>query len=173
MKTLEINPILDVTFNVNHILNGDIVDPYSEVLITLKDENEFLIMDDISDTTLFGVYLTDPSGAQTRIPFMDDNGATVMMWTPATAQNKRFGDARKERWNLFKELETEYGEDFAQKRMSSFNSAHLNVFEMRTCISLPHLSPSVIRDSNTDKNEKERASHAGPDFFKFRVSEPF
>lgn len=92
---------------------------------------------------------------------------------PDTAQNKRFGDSRKERWNLFKELETEYGEDFAQKRMSSFNSAHLNVFEMRTCISLPHLSPSVIRDSNTDKNEKERASHAGPDFFKFRVSEPF
>jgi hypothetical protein len=86
----EINPILDVTFNGNHILNGDIVDPYSEVLITLKDENEFLIMDDISDTTLFGVYLTDPSGAQTRIPFMDGNGATVMMWTPATAQNKRF-----------------------------------------------------------------------------------
>ena len=42
MKTLEINPILDVTFNGNHILNGDIVDPYSEVLITLKDENEFL-----------------------------------------------------------------------------------------------------------------------------------
>jgi flagellar hook assembly protein FlgD len=36
------------------------------------------------------VYLTDPSGAQTRIPFMDGNGATVMMWTPATAQNKRF-----------------------------------------------------------------------------------
>jgi hypothetical protein len=84
------NPILDVTFNGRHILNGDIVDPYSDILITLKDDNEFLIMDDISDTTLFGVYLTDPNGVQVRIPFMDNTGATIMQWIPASAQNKRF-----------------------------------------------------------------------------------
>jgi len=87
----EVNPILDVTFNGNHILDGDIVDPYSEILITLKDDNEFLIMDDISDTTLFGVYLTDPSGLQVRIPFEDiSTGQTVMQWIPANSQNKRF-----------------------------------------------------------------------------------
>lgn len=85
-----INPILDVTFNGNHILNGDIVDPNSEILITLKDENPYLIMDDISDTTRFGVYITDPLGNLTRIPFVDAQGTTVMQWVPATAQNKRF-----------------------------------------------------------------------------------
>lgn len=85
-----INPILDVTFNGNHILNGDIVSPNSEILITLKDENPYLIMDDISDTTLFGVYITSPSGTQTRIPFVNATGNTVMQWIPATAQNKRF-----------------------------------------------------------------------------------
>lgn len=84
------NPILDVTFNGRHILNGDIVDPNSEVLITLKDDNEFLIMDDVSDTTLFGVYLTDPLGEQVRIPFIDQQLGTVMQWIPADAQNKRF-----------------------------------------------------------------------------------
>jgi len=84
------NPILDVTFNGRHILNGDIVDPYSDVLITLKDDNEFLIMDDISDTTLFGVYLTDPNGVQVRIPFVDQTGATIMQWLPADSQSKRF-----------------------------------------------------------------------------------
>jgi len=86
----DVNPILDVTFNGRHILNGDIVDPYSEVLITLKDDNEFLIMDDISDTTNFGIYLTDPSGVQKRIPFVNGNGETVMQWIPAEPQHKRF-----------------------------------------------------------------------------------
>ncbi|MCH2231507.1 MAG: C25 family cysteine peptidase [Crocinitomicaceae bacterium] len=86
----DVNPILDVTFNGTHILNGDIVDPNSEILITLKDENEFLIMDDVSDTTLFGIYLTDPLGNLKRIPFVDQSGNTVMQWIPAESTNKRF-----------------------------------------------------------------------------------
>lgn len=85
-----INPILDVTFNGNHILNGDIVDPNSEILITLKDDNEFLIMDHVSDTVRFGVYLTNPTGQIKRIPFTDGVGNTVMQWIPANAQNRRF-----------------------------------------------------------------------------------
>lgn len=86
----KINPVLDVTFNGRHILNGDIVAPESEILISLKDENPYLIMNDISDTTLFGIYLTDPSGNQTRIPFIDAQGNTVMQWIPADANSKRF-----------------------------------------------------------------------------------
>jgi len=84
------HPILDVTFNGRHILNGDIIAPESEILISLKDENPFLLMNDISDTTLFGVYLTDPDGIQTRIPFVDGNGNTVMQWIYADSQHKRF-----------------------------------------------------------------------------------
>lgn len=84
------NPILDVTFDGQHILNGDIVNPYSEILITLKDDNEYLIMDNVSDTALFGVYLTDPAGNQKRIPFEDGAGNTIMQWIPADVQNKRF-----------------------------------------------------------------------------------
>jgi len=84
------NPILDVTFNGNHILNGDIIDPNSEILITLKDDNDFLIMDNVSDTALFGIYLTYPSGNIKRIPFTDAQGNIVMQWIPAESQNKRF-----------------------------------------------------------------------------------
>jgi hypothetical protein len=84
------NPILDVTFDGRRILNGDIISPTSEILISLKDENPFLIMDDISDTTRFGIYVTDPDGIQTRIPFVDGSGNTVMQWIPADAQHKRF-----------------------------------------------------------------------------------
>lgn len=84
------NPILDVTFNGKHILNGDIVDPNSEILITLKDDNEFLIMNDISDTTLFGIYLTGPDGIQKRIPFVDGQGNTIMQWIPANSTDMKF-----------------------------------------------------------------------------------
>ncbi|AEA44444.1 C25 family cysteine peptidase [Fluviicola taffensis] len=84
------NPILDVTFNGQHILNGDIIDPTSEILITLKDDNPYLVMDNISDTTLFGIYLTGPDGIQKRIPFIDASGNTIMQWYPATGQNLKF-----------------------------------------------------------------------------------
>jgi len=83
-------PILDVTFNGRHILNNDIVAPESEIYITLKDDNQYLIMDQASDTMHFGIYLTDPDGVQTRIPFMDGSGNIVMQWIPAESQYKKF-----------------------------------------------------------------------------------
>lgn len=90
IKNDNVNPILDVTFDGIHILNGDIVSPKSEIVISLKDDNPWMVMNDISDTTLFGIYLTDPHGLQKRIPFTDFNGNTVMQWIPADVQNKRF-----------------------------------------------------------------------------------
>lgn len=84
------NPLLDVTFDGRHILNGDIVNPNAEVLITLKDDNQYLIMNEVSDTTLFGVYLKDPSGNLKRIPFVDGQGNTVMQWIPAESNYKKF-----------------------------------------------------------------------------------
>jgi hypothetical protein len=85
-----INPILDVTFDGRRIMNDEIISPKSTVLITLKDENPYLIMDNDSDTSRFGIYLTYPSGIQKRIPFLDENGNTIMEWTPANSQNKKF-----------------------------------------------------------------------------------
>lgn len=89
VKTDDKNPILDVTFDGIHLLNGDIVSPNTEILITLKDDNPLLIMDNIADTALFGIYLTDPNGIQKRIPF-ELNGQTIMQWIPADQQSKRF-----------------------------------------------------------------------------------
>lgn len=85
----DVNPILDVTFDGIHILNGDIVNPKAEIIISLKDDNDFLVMDSDTDTTHFGVFITDPDGQQKRIPFMQ-NGKVVMEWIPANDQNKRF-----------------------------------------------------------------------------------
>jgi len=54
----EINPILDVTFDGVHILDGDIVSPKSNIIITLDDENQYLILDDES---LVQVFINHPS----------------------------------------------------------------------------------------------------------------
>jgi len=86
----EINPILDVTFDGVHILNGDIVSPKSEIVITLKDENLFLIMNADADTSLFAVYLLDPMGVQKRIYFIDGTGFVNMEWIPATGPSNKF-----------------------------------------------------------------------------------
>ena len=84
------NPILDVTFNGYHILNGDLIDPISEVVISLKDENDFLIMSEEADTSLFGIYLTDPNGYQKRLNFRNSQGEQLMEWIPADASSKKF-----------------------------------------------------------------------------------
>ncbi|RYM32865.1 hypothetical protein ERX46_12470 [Brumimicrobium glaciale] len=90
LKQDDINPILDVTFDGQHILNGDIVNPRSEVVISLKDENPFLIMDKDADTTNFGIFLTNPSGEQKRIPFIDGKGNQILTWIPADGSDLRF-----------------------------------------------------------------------------------
>ncbi|MCB9224711.1 MAG: C25 family cysteine peptidase [Crocinitomicaceae bacterium] len=84
------NPILDVTFNGYHILNRDIVDPRSEVIITLKDDNPFLVMDSEDDTANFGIYLTSPDGMQKRLNFRNSVGEPLMEWVPADASNRKF-----------------------------------------------------------------------------------
>jgi hypothetical protein len=86
----DLNPILDVTFDGLHILNGDIVNPESEIVITLKDDNPFLVMNQDADTSLFGIYLKEPSGVQKRVPFIDGNGIPVMQWVPANDDNLKF-----------------------------------------------------------------------------------
>lgn len=86
----DINPILDVTFDGMHILNGDIVNPNAEILITLKDDNPFLLMSEDADTSNFGIYLTDPSGEQKKIPFIDQSGEQVLQWIPANESNLKF-----------------------------------------------------------------------------------
>lgn len=48
----KINPILDVTFDGMRIMDGDIVSPTPQIRIELKDENEFLLLDDITDFDL-------------------------------------------------------------------------------------------------------------------------
>jgi hypothetical protein len=77
----KINPILDVTFDGTHILNGDIVSSKPDVLISLKDENKFLAL---NDTGNFALYTTTAnSSTQQRIYFNNPQ----VQFTPAVLPN--------------------------------------------------------------------------------------
>ncbi len=76
------NPILDVTFDGIHILNGDIVSAKPEIQVTLDDENQTLLLNEPGDTAFFKVFLTDPAGTMKRIYFRQ-NGVDVLQFIPA------------------------------------------------------------------------------------------
>ncbi len=72
-----INPLLDVTFDGQHIFNGDIVSGKPTVLITLKDENRFLAL---NDTSVLDIYLKFP-GEVTPLRMNYDD--VIMKFYPA------------------------------------------------------------------------------------------
>ncbi|TND01785.1 MAG: hypothetical protein FD123_4161 [Bacteroidetes bacterium] len=78
--TDKINPLLDVTFDGIHIMNGDIVSAKPGVLIQLKDENQFLALNDTSD---FRLFLRAPSQTVPQLlPWGPD-----IQFTPAVLPN--------------------------------------------------------------------------------------
>lgn len=71
-------PTLDVTFDGIHILNNDIVAAKPHVLIKLKDESGYLLLD---DTSLVSVQLRYPDGTLRQFYFNTD----TLLFTPPTA----------------------------------------------------------------------------------------
>lgn len=76
------NPVLDVTFDGIHILDGDIVSAQPEIQVTLDDENATLLVNEPMDTALFKLFLTDPAGSISRIYFRQ-GGQEVLQFVPA------------------------------------------------------------------------------------------
>jgi hypothetical protein len=71
-------PTLDVTFDGVHILNNDIVAAKPHVLIKLKDESNYLLLD---DTSLITVQLRYPDGSLKPFYFNTD----TLIFTPPTS----------------------------------------------------------------------------------------
>ncbi|MFN0276344.1 MAG: C25 family cysteine peptidase [Chitinophagales bacterium] len=74
------NPLLDVTFDGIHILDGDIVSAEPEIMIQLKDENIFLALD---DTSYINVQLKHPDGTITDHSYDD----ITLKFFPADTSN--------------------------------------------------------------------------------------
>ncbi|NUM51391.1 MAG: hypothetical protein HUU48_09760 [Flavobacteriales bacterium] len=75
------NPLLNITFDGVHILDGDIVSPTPEIIISLTDENKFLALNDTAD---YSIYIINPKGQQERIWFKNYSGADVLHFQPAS-----------------------------------------------------------------------------------------
>jgi hypothetical protein len=77
----KVNPVLDVTFDGIHIMNGDIVSAKPHILIKLKDENKFLALNDPSD---FKIFLKRPGKTvYDSISFSNSN----LLFEPAVLPN--------------------------------------------------------------------------------------
>ncbi|MCU0436094.1 MAG: C25 family cysteine peptidase [Bacteroidia bacterium] len=75
-----INPLLDVTFDGVHIINGDIISARPSILVQLKDENQFLALNDSSD---FRIFLRSPQQSNPQLISWSQN----LLFTPAVLPN--------------------------------------------------------------------------------------
>lgn len=58
VKKDALNPLLDVTFDGLHIMDGDLISAKPEIVIQLKDENRFIAL---NDTSVFSFYIKSQS----------------------------------------------------------------------------------------------------------------
>ena len=83
------NPLLDVTFDGMHILDGDLVSATPRIQVQLKDENPYLALE---DTSIFRLLLVHPGGGEERLYFADQR----IQFYPAEIQNGKNNRARVE-----------------------------------------------------------------------------
>ncbi len=79
-----INPLLDVTFDGQHILDGDIVASRPLIQVALLDENQFLRLD---DTSSFELFIYHP-GNTTPIKYYFDSPDVTFYPAGASGQNR-------------------------------------------------------------------------------------
>ena len=83
----KINPLLDVTFDGVHIMNQDIINSQPEIIITLKDENTILMLNEDADTSNIQVYLMRPNQNNwDRIPYQNQQDV-ILDYVLADEQN--------------------------------------------------------------------------------------
>ncbi|MCH2198176.1 MAG: C25 family cysteine peptidase [Flavobacteriales bacterium] len=96
-----INPILDVTFDGLHILNGDIISDQPMIRVSLDDENPFLLLNEEADTSLFQLFVNWPDGMQQQVyfsetdilrffPAMDERNKAYLEYTPLFDQDGKY-----------------------------------------------------------------------------------
>ncbi len=81
------NPILDVTFDGIHIMNGDLISAKPHILIKLNDENKYLAL---NDTGNFALYLKRPGIIQAERLYFGGNNPYNLTWMNAQLPNNTF-----------------------------------------------------------------------------------
>ncbi|MEO0899862.1 MAG: C25 family cysteine peptidase [Bacteroidota bacterium] len=80
------NPILDVTFDGKHIMDGDIVSPQPEIIIEVNDENQFVAVD---DTNTFELYFKRGVSAGIEFERIFIEGEPRIDWQPGQLPENR------------------------------------------------------------------------------------
>ena len=76
-----VNPLLDVTFDGKHIMNGEIVSPSPFILVSSKDENKHLLQTDSQKMSLF---IKKPGSSA-----FEQVSGTELVFTPASNNQNR------------------------------------------------------------------------------------
>ena len=76
VKPDSLNPLLDVTFDGVHILNRDVISSKPDIIVKLKDEAKWMILD---DTSLLKLQVRYPNGSIRAFYFNND----TLRFTPA------------------------------------------------------------------------------------------
>lgn len=76
----EIDPLIDVYFDGTRIQNGDLVSSQPIILIEIRDENQFLLL---NDTSMYQLSLRYPDGSSELLSYQDDR----IEFIPATSNS--------------------------------------------------------------------------------------
>lgn len=76
----DVNPIMDVTVDGKHLMDGDIVSPLPEILIQINDDNQFLAVNDTAFEVHFGLKTPNPA----NLPRVFIQGNSLMQVESAT-----------------------------------------------------------------------------------------
>ncbi len=83
------NPILDVTFDGVHIMDGDIVSAKPEIMVMVKDENPYLIFNEDGDTAHFKVWLLPPGVSEPQRVWFRQGGFEQLQFVKASGSENR------------------------------------------------------------------------------------
>jgi hypothetical protein len=118
-----VNPLLDVTFDSKRIMNGDIVSAKPDIVVTMKDENKYLAL---NDTSLAQVYVRYPGQTVPTLINYDNN---TLSFYPATGNIAKRNQARIEFKPTFMQDGTYDLLIRDRDRSGNFSSSSINRFE--------------------------------------------
>jgi hypothetical protein len=95
------NPLLNVTFDGTRLLDGDIISPKPEIVIAIKDDNKFLLMD---DTSSFEIKVITPAGNSIKLPLNDPS----IVFVPANIANLDKKNEARIEWRPYFEEDGTY-----------------------------------------------------------------
>lgn len=131
----KVNPLLDVTFDGRHIMNGDLVSAKPEILITLSDDNRYLALNRLED---FTIILRHPSFPNGELPL--NSSTTSLQFFPA--DSSQLGQQNKAKILIRPSLDFDgrYTLYLSAKDRSGNNSGALNYSVEFEVINKPSIS---------------------------------